>query len=404
MPAFEYQAIDAKGKTCKGVFEADTPRLLRSHLREQGLQIFDYKLVNQQSKHKLKGGSKTTVSAADLALITRQLATLISAGLPIEESIEAVSQQCEKPKLQAVIVAVRSKVLEGHSLAESMQEFPRVFNHLYCAMVAAGEKSGHLDGVLERLADYTEQRQALRLKTLQATIYPAVLTLVSIAVVVLLLVSVVPKVVSQFVNMGQQLPWTTQLLINTSEFIASYGIVLFIVVVFVQQLVKRLLLNPPLRLAWDKRVLFLPVIGRVSRQLNTARYARTLSILNSSSVPLLESMAISAQVLGNMHMRSLLLTAAEQVREGSGLYQVLDATHLFPPMMLHMVSSGERSGELGQMLHRAADNQDQQFEAQVSIALGVFEPALIVSMAGIVLFIVMAILQPILELNNLMGM
>ncbi|MDX2321773.1 MAG: type II secretion system inner membrane protein GspF [Moritella sp.] len=405
MPAFSYLAMDTKGKKKKGVLEADGPKQARNLLREKGLTPLEVEMSAAAENRKASGGFsfKRGISTADMALLTRQLSTLIAASLPLEESLKAVAEQSELPRIQNMILAVRSRVVEGHTLAESFAEFPHAFDDLYCAMVASGEKSGHLDKVLNRLADYTEQRQKMTSQLTQAMIYPVMLTLVAIGVVSLLLTSVVPKVVGQFEHMGQELPQITQILIGLSDFVSNYGLYVVAMIVLAIIVMKRLLLKPANRLSFDERLLKFPVIGKVSRGINTARFARTLSILNASAVPLLESMAIAGQVLTNMHARRLVEVATSRVREGTSLRAALTETKLFPPMMLHMVASGEQSGELGPMLERAADNQDAQFESQVTIALGIFQPLLVVSMSFVVLFIVMAILQPILSLNQMVA-
>ncbi|QUM82512.1 type II secretion system inner membrane protein GspF [Moritella sp. 36] len=405
MPAFSYLAIDQKGKNKKGVVEADGPKQARALLREKGLTPLEVEMSAAAEKKKAAGifSFKRGISTADMALLTRQLSTLIAASLPLEESLKAVAEQSELPRIQNMILAVRSRVVEGHTLAESFAEFPHAFDDLYCSMVASGEKSGHLDKVLNRLADYTEQRQKMTSQLTQAMIYPVMLTLVAIGVVSLLLTSVVPKVVGQFEHMGQELPQITQILIGLSDFVSNYGLYLVVGIVLTIIVIKRLLLKPANRLIFDERLLKVPVIGKVSRGINTARFARTLSILNASAVPLLESMLIAGRVLTNMHARKLVEAATMRVREGTSLRAALTETKLFPPMMLHMIASGEQSGELGPMLERAADNQDSQFEAQVTMALGIFQPLLVVSMSGVVLFIVMAILQPILSLNNMVS-
>jgi general secretion pathway protein F len=407
VPAFEYQAVDAKGKKVKGVMEGESARQVRQLLRDKKLMPLKVDAVDERSEGFATGssnkGSRRSISPGDLALVTRQLSTLVAAAMPLEESLYAVAQQTEKPVIKSMLLGVRSRVVEGYSLSESMAVFPKAFDQLFRAMVAAGEKSGHLEGVLDRLADYTEQRQVMRMKTLQALIYPIVLTLVSIGVISLLLVVVVPQVVEQFQHMGQALPLATRILIGASDFLRDYGLFAVVGIVLLSLLVQRQLRHPQSRFKFHRSLLGWPVIGRVSKGLNTARFARTLSILNASSVPLLEGMGIAGAVLTNDFAKKQLTDAATRVREGGSLHQSLEQTKLFPPMMLHMVASGERSGELESMLERAADNQDREFSNQVTLALGIFEPALIVMMAGIVLFIVMAILQPLLALNTMIG-
>ncbi|MCL1147806.1 type II secretion system inner membrane protein GspF [Shewanella marinintestina] len=406
MPAFEYKALDKTGKQQKGVVEADTARHARTQLREQRLMPLEITpVVEKESKAKSSGLSflKRGISTAELALITRQIATLVAAGLPVEEALKAVGQQCEKDRLASMVMAVRSRVVEGYSLADSMAEFPHIFDELYRAMVASGEKSGHLEVVLNRLADYTERRQQLKSKMTQAMIYPIVLTVVAIGVIAILLAAVVPQVVGQFEHMGQELPWTTELLIASSDFIRDYGLIVLGVIVGLFFMAKRLLVSPKNRMKYDSMLLRLPVISKVSKSLNTARFARTLSILTASSVPLLDAMRIASDVLVNVRVKAAVEDATLRVREGTSLGAALANTKLFPPMMLYMITSGEKSGQLEQMLERAADNQDREFESNVTIALGVFEPMLVVSMAAVVLFIVLAILQPILALNNMIS-
>lgn len=405
MPAFAYKALDARGKNKSGVLEGDTARQIRQQLREKSLIPVEVNQVKEDkvSERKLSFFAPK-ISASDLALLTRQLATLIEASLPIEEALLAVAEQCEKVRQKNMMMAVRSKVVEGHSLAKALGDFPRVFDTLYRAMVAAGERSGHLDTVLSRLADYTEKRQQTSSQITQALVYPLVMMVVAIGVVIMLLTVVVPSIVEQFDTMGQELPLMTRILIAISDGLQNYGIIGGIVLVIVIFLLNRILQVPRIRLQWHKRQLFLPVIGKLVRGTNTARFAQTLSILSASAVPLLESMRIAGNVLENLHLQNLVKDAAIKVKEGSSLRASLENTKVFPPMMMHMIASGERSGELQQMLARAANNQERELAATINMALKIFEPLLIVTMAGIVLFIVMAILLPILSLNSLVGM
>ena len=406
MAAFDYQAVDSRGKIKKGVIEGDTPRHARALLREQGLMPTEVttSLVKSKQKQSFSSfGQAKKISATELALFTRQLATLVESGLPLEESLLAVAEQCEKNSLKSMVMAVRTKVTEGYGLAESMAEFPQVFSHLFRAMVAAGEKSGHLDKVLNRLADYTEQRQQLRSQMIQAMVYPSIMTVVAVGVIVVLLTSVVPQIVGQFEHMGANLPGTTKFLISTSEFLQHYGLALLLAFVLSIFIFGQMLKKPVFKYRVHQKLISLPGLGKVVRGINTARFARTLSILTASAVPLLESMSISGEVLENLYIKDKVKQAADKVREGTSLRLSLEQTKLFPPMMIHMIASGEKSGQLEHMLGRAADNQDREFEALMNISLKAVEPAIMVTMAGIVLFIVMAILQPILQLNTLIG-
>lgn len=405
MAAYAYQAMDKSGKNKNGVIEGDNPRQVRQQLREKGLIPMQVDQVADKERQSQASFSlfKNTISAADLSLLTRQLSTLVEASLPIEEALLAVAEQCEKPRQKNMMMAVRSKVVEGHTLADAMAEFPHVFDDLFRAMVAAGEKSGHLDTVLNRLADYTEKRQQTKSQITQAMVYPSIMLFFAFAIIILLLTVVVPKIVGQFQNMGQDLPTITQVLINISEFLQSYGVFLGLLIVVASVAINQVLQKPVMKKRYHQFILTLPIVGKLSKGLNTARFARTLSILTSSSVPLLESMRIASEVLENLQIREAVKDAAGYVKEGSSLRASLEQTKMFPPMMMHMIASGERSGELQQMLARAADNQDRQFESLVSVSLKVFEPILIVTMASIVLFIVLAILQPIMALNSMVN-
>ncbi|WP_299265949.1 type II secretion system inner membrane protein GspF [uncultured Psychrosphaera sp.] len=406
MAAFEYKALDNKGKTKKGMLEADTAKQVRQQLRDKGLIPIDVSQSSQKEKQAEAGISlfQAKISASDLALVTRQLATLVGSALTIESALLAVAEQCDKPRLKRTIMAIRSKVVEGYSLAEGMKEFPYIFDHLFRSMVSAGEKSGHLDEVLNRLADYTEKRQETKSQLTQAMVYPIMLTVFAIGIVTFLLASVVPKIVGQVMKSGQELPGSTQLLLSLSDFILNYGIFLAIFIVAGIVVFQRMLKRPKFRLKFDKKLLKLPLIGKVILGVNTARFARTLSILTSSAVPILEGMTISGEVLSNAHIKKAVIEASDNVREGASLKSSLENSKTFPPMMLHMIGSGEKSGELEQMLKRSADNQDNELDAIVKISLSLLTPLIVAVMAGMVMFIVMAIMQPIMQMNNLAGM
>lgn len=402
MGAFEYTVLDDAGREKKGVMQGDTARQVRQQLRDKGWAPLGVEEIAEK-KSRSGGASifRRSVSATDLALLTRQLATLVRSGLPLEECLSAVSQQTERPHLKNMVAAVRSRVMEGHALADGLSDFPHVFPELFRATVAAGEQSGHLDVVLERLADYTESRQILKQKVQQATIYPSILTLLSIGIVSFLLAYVVPQVVQVFEDLGQDLPTLTQALISASEFLQSYGLLILVLLVIGGLGFSRLIRYPGPRRKYHAVLLKLPLVGRLVRGLNTARFARTFSILTASGVPVLDGMRISEQVLANLPMREAVEQASHRVREGASINKALDESGLFPPMMIHLIASGEASGNLEEMLERAAVNQEREMETLIGSALGLFEPMLIVFMGFVVMTIVLAILLPIFEVNQL---
>jgi general secretion pathway protein F len=404
MGAFEYTALDARGREKKGVLEGDTARQVRQQLREQSWVPLTVEEVAQREAKDGKPGItllKRGISATDLALITRQLATLVRAGLPLEECLSAVSQQAEKPRLKSLLMAVRSRVMEGHSLASGLSDFPQVFPEIYQTTVQAGEQSGHLERVLERLADYTESRQRMRQKIQLAVFYPALLTLVAILVVGGLMTFVVPQVVQVFENIGQQLPTLTRAMISTSDFLREYGLFLIVLIVLLSVGFNYLLRNRHTRYRFHQLLLNIPLVSRLERGLNTGRFARTFSILTASGVPVLESLRISAQVMSNLPMREAVDVATARVREGGGIAAALEKSGYFPPMTTQLVASGEASGKLEEMLERAAINQESEIETLIAALLGLFEPLLILFMGSVVLVIVLAILLPIFDLNQL---
>ena len=406
MAAFSYKALDASGKQQKGVLDADSARQVRQQLREQGLMPLEIAPAGQSDEKQASGTSgfsfrRPSLNAADLALITRQLATLVAAGIPLEEALGTVAKQSEKARVNGILLAVRSKVLEGYTLADAMAEFPSVFNNLYRSTIAAGESAGFLDLVMEKLADYTEASQASRQKVQMAMIYPAILFFMAIGVVTLLMVFVVPDVVKVFNTQGQTLPWITQVLISTSDFIVNKGWLLFVGILAVFITIKSALAKPEMQIKWHRQILSLPLIGRLSRGTNTAQFASTLSILTASGVPLVEALKIAGQVLANHWLRRRVNLATQQVQEGTSLNRALAEGGYFPPMMLHMIASGEQSGELDKMLQRIATAQQRDLEGLIAVMLGILEPLMLLLMGVCVFVIVVAILLPIVNLNSI---
>jgi general secretion pathway protein F len=404
MGAFEYTALEPSGRERKGVLEGDTPRHIRQLLRERQLLPVTVSEVSQlESKQQAASpfSRRRRISAAELALFTRQLATLVRAGLPLEEALLAVSQQTEKPRVQSVILGVRARVMEGHTLAGGLAEFPRIFPEIYRATISAGEQSGYLDAILERLADYTENREALRQRVLGAMLYPIVLSVLCFAIVSGLMVFVVPKVVSVFEASRAKLPLMTRALISTSGFFRAYGIWLLIAAVIAGFLFMRSLRDPAVRRRFHLFQLRLPLIGRLTRGFNTARFTRTLSILSGSAVPVLDALRIAGEVVTNLPMRDAVNEAAARVREGAPIGRSLAASRLFPPMTIHLISSGESSGKLEDMLDRAAQSQDRELDGLLTALVGLLGPLLIVVMGLFVMGIVFAMLLPIFEMNQL---
>lgn len=403
MAAFEYRALDTRGRQRKGILEADSSRQVRQMLRERELAPLEVKAARAREASGSGWQLVRGLSARDLALLTRQLATLVQAALPIEEALGAAAAQAGSARIQAMLLAVRARVLEGHSLAEGLKAFPAAFPELYRATVAAGEHAGHLGPVLERLADYTEQRQQSRQKIQLALLYPLILLIASLAIVGFLLGYVVPDVVRVFIDSGQTLPALTRGLIAVSDAVRAWGWLALPLLCGALFAARRALRDDALRLRWHRLLLRLPLIGGLLRTAECARFASTLAILTRSGVPLVEALDIAGQVIGNRLIRGEVREAARKVREGGSLTRALEATRQFPPMMLHMIASGERSGELDQMLARTATTQESDLAARVALLVGLFEPFMLVFMGATVLVIVLAILMPILSLNQLVG-
>ena len=402
MAAFEYVALDARGRRKKGVREGDSRRQVRQALRDTGLMPLSVDVAEEGAR-----GSRWMfprgMSALDQALFTRQVATMISAGLPVEEALDGVAGQIEKRRARAMIMTVRTRVREGHSLAAALGEFPSTFSDMYRSTVAAGEQSGHLDAVLENLADYTEASFESRRSVEMALFYPIVLLVFAILIVGALLIYIVPDIVHVFEDSGGELPLLTRFMIGLSEFLRSYLWILLAGVAVVWFGIRRLLARPEIRLQWDRQKLSLPLIGRIARGGNASRYANTLSILTSSGVPLVEAMHIAAEVVSNQWLKRGLSDAVRQVSEGSSLRVALGSGGHFPPMFLHMVASGESSGELDTMLRKVARFQQREIERLTTALVRVFEPTMMVIMGLVVVMIVLAILLPILSIHELVA-
>lgn len=406
MPAFEYTALDDAGRQKKGVIEGDSAKAARQLLRAKGLAPLDLNIVVQKGS---AGGKRALfsfggrMSSSDLALFTRQLATLLKSGTPLEEALRTTAKQSEKARVTRTILGVRSKVTEGHSLENGLADFPSSFPELYRATVSAGEKSGNLDPVLERLADYTESRQEMQQNVSLALVYPIILLIICVIVVVGLLTYVVPQVVEVFADLGQELPLPTRFMLAASAILRSTWWYILIGIIGAIFVFNNLMKSQAFKSKVHALLLRLPIVGKVIRGLNTSRFARTLSILTASGVPVLEALRIAAQVIPNLPMRQAVFDAAVNVREGASIHGSLETSRYFPPMTLHLIASGEASGNLEVMLERAATQQERELKTVIATTLGLFEPLMIVFMGGLVLMIVLAIMLPIFNLNQLVG-
>lgn len=412
MAAFHYLALDHQGKRQKGVMEADTPRQVRQKLRDLELTPLDVNEVAHgnvltktipTSYSKLRTLFTKRMRPRDLSLVTRQLATLIGAGIPVDDALTAVANQNEKPHIKSVILGVRSKVMEGHTLAAALDNFPHCFPPLYRTTVTCGEKSGKLDHILLKLAEFTENQQAIRRKINQALIYPSLMTLVSIAVVTFLLIYVVPKIIDVFSQTQQTLPMATIILITLSHGIKAYGLYLLLALILAGIVGKRLLKKPYFKRLLDRWLLAIPIVGKNIRTINSARFARTFGILSSASVPVLDAMTGGAQLIYSLPMRDAVMAAIDQVREGTSIHRALQQTTYFSPLFVHLIASGESSGQLESMLQKAAAQQESDVEALIQGMLTLFEPMMILVMGSVVLFIVLAVMLPIFSLDQLNG-
>ncbi len=402
MSAFQYEAVAGDGRVKRGVLESDSARQARARLREEGLTPLAVEQISERDQHGASGrllGRR--LGTAALALLTRQLATLLGAGLTVEQTLNALIEQAETQRERELLATVRQDVLGGQSLARSLGRHPSTFPELYRTLVDVGERAGRLPDVLMRLADYTEDTAAMRGKVLLAFVYPALVTLVAVSVVSGLLIFVMPQVVRVFENTHQALPFLTRALIALSGFLRSWGLAvlaLFVAVIFAGRVALR---DPAVRTRWHMLLLRTPLVGTLHRSLNSARLASTLAILVTSRVPLRTALRAGEGTVSNLPMRAALADAGQRVEQGSTLARALAVSQLFPPLMVHMIASGEASGKLAEMLERTATQQSRELERRIGVLMTLLEPLLILTMGAAVLVIVLAVLQPIFELNSM---
>jgi general secretion pathway protein F len=401
MPAFRYEAADAAGKTDKGVIEADSARQARTLLRARGLTPLLVDALGAQATKRSGSSFGKRLSAQENALVTRQLASLLVAGLPLDEALAALADQAERAYVGELLAAIRAEVVGGSSLSVALAQHPKDFPDIYRALVSAGEHSGNLGLVLSRLADYIESRNALTSKIKLAFTYPAIVTVVAFAIVIFLLSYVVPQVVSVFANTKQKLPTLTIIMLWLSDFVRNWGWLAAIVLAALGLLIRNLLKQPALRLSWHRWLLTAPLFGKLVRGYNTARFASTLAILTSAGVPILRGLQAAGETLNNVALKTNVEDASTRVREGTSLARALAAQNQFPPVLVHLIRSGEATGNLPAMLERAAQGEAQELERRTLFLTGLLEPALILTMGVVVLLIVLAVLMPIIEINQL---
>ncbi len=404
MPAFRYEAVDAGGNTRKGVVNADSARAARADLRARQLAPIAVDAITTQVDE--SGQTRVRafgdrLSTNEQALFTRQLASLLEASLPLELAFSALLEQAERPFVRDLIASIRSEVMGGSSLSDALAQHPRDFAEIYRALVASGEHIGQLARVLSRLADFIERRNALVQKVKLAFTYPAIVTVVAFAIVIFLLTYVVPQIVSVFANTKQKLPILTVIMLAISDFVRNYGWIVLLLLVGAVLVWRKALKNPDIKRRWHTWLLTAPLYGKFERSLNTARFASTLAITTGSGVPILKALQTSRDTLSNVAMREQVEEATASVREGVGLARALSAHKHFPPMLIHMIRAGEVTGELPAMLERAASAQEQDLERRAMTIAGLLEPALILAMGVVVLLIVLAVLMPIIEINQL---
>jgi general secretion pathway protein F len=399
--AFRFEAVDHLGAARRGVLEADSARAARGQLRGQGLVPLVVEPAAPPASDRAARLTGRRLSMRELSLFTRQFAALLTAGLPLDEALSVLADQAEREYVRELVATVRAEVIAGQSLAGALSLHPRDFSELYRALIAAGEQTGKLGIVTGRLADYLDSRSALTQKIQLAFIYPGIVFVVAVGIITLLLTYVVPQVVTVFANSKQALPFLTIAMLWLSAFVRAWGIVVVIVAVAAGFLFQRLLRQSAFRLAWHRRQLRIALLGRLIRDYNTVRFVSTLAILTGASVPILRALQTAGQTLGNDVMRNAIGEAIERVSEGAPLSRALASTAIFPPTLVHLIRSGEATGNVGEMLERAAHGAELELERRTLIFTGLLEPLLILTMGVAVLLIVLAVMMPIIELNQL---
>ncbi len=405
MAVYEYRGLDPAGRDLKGIIDADSPRLARAKLRRSGIFPTEILIDRHTKKSGVEGVSIGAlfgrIRIQEISIMTRQMATLVGAGLPIVEALTALIDQTENARLKKVMTQVRESVNEGSSLADAMRRFPKVFSELYANMINAGESSGALDIVLKRLADFMENQVMLRNKVLSTLTYPIILVLVGIAILAFLLVSVVPKVVRIFDDLQQALPIPTVILIAVTDFLGDYWWVILVVVGGSLLALRQYAATEKGHQNYNRMILRIPVMGKLLRTIVTTRFARTLAILLNSGIPLLQSMDIAKAVVNNAVISDAIESAKEGIREGESIAEPLRRSKVFPPMVTHMIAVGEKTGELEQMLFKVSEAYDNEVETTMSSMTSLLGPIVILVLGGVVLFVVLAILLPMIEMNQI---
>jgi general secretion pathway protein F len=414
MAAFRFEAIDINGKVSQGVVDADSLKLARTRLRDMGLAPVKVETLHDQqqtpnSTNQLEAGqsktrplfSRNKISSYDLSQFTRQLSILLNAGLNIEHALAATAEQIEKQALKELLLALRAEVMAGNSLSRAMMSYPAVLDDTYCAIISAGEQSGELPLVLDRLASYIESRHVLRQKVIAAFIYPALITLTSILVVGALLIYVVPQIVTVFQQSKQTLPLLTVAMIFISDVLRSIWLYLLALIIIATWLVNRALQNKTYRHLIDVQLLKLPILGKLILSINTAKFANTLAILVGSGVPIITALHGAARSTPLLPMKQAILDAIDLVKDGGNLSRALKESQLFPPVLIHLIANAEQTGNLEHMLDSAATQQENEVNHKIVILTGLLEPLLIIVMGGIVMLIVLAVMLPIIQINQL---